>query len=49
MEKTGKIKVLVVDDHTIIREGITLLLKAQEDIEVLGEAVDGVESVEKVR
>ena len=49
MEKTGKIKVLVVDDHTIIREGITLLLKAQEDIEVLGEAVDGAEAVEKVR
>ncbi len=49
MEKTGKIKVLVVDDHTIIREGICLLLKSHDDIEVVGEAVDGAEAVEKVR
>lgn len=49
MEKTGKIRVLVVDDHTIIREGISLLLKAHQDIEVVGEAVDGVDAIEKMR
>jgi two-component system, NarL family, response regulator NreC len=44
-----KIRVLVCDDHTILREGIRMLLNAQEDIEVVAEAVDGREAVEKMR
>ncbi|MDI3298532.1 MAG: response regulator transcription factor [Bacillota bacterium] len=40
------IRVLLVDDHTILREGIRSLLEEQEDIEVVGEAGDGVEAVE---
>ncbi|MCL4426640.1 MAG: response regulator transcription factor [Firmicutes bacterium] len=44
----GKIRVLLVDDHTILRDGIRLLLSSQEDIEVVGEAGDGREAVEKV-
>jgi RNA polymerase sigma factor (sigma-70 family) len=44
-----KIRVLLADDHTILREGIRMLLNAQEDIQVVAEAVDGREAVEKVR
>jgi two-component system response regulator NreC len=41
----GKIKVLVVDDHTILRQGIKALLDNQEGIEVIGEAKDGREAL----
>lgn len=44
----SKIRVLIVDDHTILREGIRALLAAHDDIEVVGEAADGREAVEKV-
>jgi two-component system response regulator NreC len=44
-----KIRVLVADDHTIVREGVRLLLEAQPDIEVVGEASDGAEAVARVR
>ena len=44
---TQKIKVLVVDDHAVAREGIRTLLNLQKDIEVIGEAVDGREAVTK--
>ncbi|MBI2955363.1 MAG: response regulator transcription factor [Chloroflexi bacterium] len=52
MEKNGrtdKITVLIADDHTILREGIRVLLEAQPDIEVVGEAADGNEAVGKAR
>ena len=42
-----KIKVLIADDHTIVREGIRSLLEAREDIEVVGEASTGTEAIEK--
>ena len=45
----SKIRVLICDDHTILREGIHLLLNAQSDLEVVGEAVDGRDAVEKAR
>jgi DNA-binding NarL/FixJ family response regulator len=44
-----KIKVLVVDDHTIVRHGIYALLGLMSDIELVGEAVNGREALEKVR
>jgi DNA-binding NarL/FixJ family response regulator len=44
----SKIRVLIVDDHAILREGIRALLAAHDDIEVVGEAADGREAVEKV-
>ena len=44
-----KIKVLVADDHTVVREGISAMLTLQKDIEVVGQARDGQEAVEKVR
>lgn len=42
-------RVLVVDDHTLVREGIRLLLESAPHIEVVGEAGDGLEAFEKVR
>ena len=41
-----KIKVLVVDDHTLFRRGIADVLASQENLEVVGEAVDGLEALE---
>ncbi len=43
------IKVLVVDDHTLFRRGITAVLARQEGLVVVGEAADGLESIEKAR
>ena len=43
------IKVLIVDDHTLIRDGIRALLELIADIEVIGEASNGREALDKVR
>ncbi|NLE76960.1 MAG: response regulator transcription factor, partial [Chloroflexi bacterium] len=43
------IRVLLVDDHRILREGLRSLLERQEGIEVVGEAADGLEAIAKVR
>jgi DNA-binding NarL/FixJ family response regulator len=42
-----RIRVLVADDHTIVRQGLVGILEAAEDIEVVGQAADGAEAVEK--
>jgi two-component system, NarL family, response regulator LiaR len=42
---TSPIRVLVVDDHLVVRTGIRALLALEPDIEVVGEARDGVEAV----
>ena len=44
-----KIRVLVVDDHTIVRDGICALLGLAGDMEVVGEAANGREALEMVR
>lgn len=44
-----KIKILVVDDHTLMREGIRALLGLHNDIEIVGEASEGKEAIEKVQ
>ncbi len=44
-----KIRVLVVDDHTILRDGIRVLLQLYDDIEVVGEAGDGREGIDRAR
>ncbi len=46
---TGKMKILVVDDHAIMRDGIRALLVLQDDVEIVGEAANGNEAVERVR
>ena len=42
-----KIKVLLVDDHQIVRDGIKALLSGVNDIEIVGEASDGNEALIK--
>ncbi|MFI0817250.1 response regulator [Streptomyces sp. NPDC021098] len=42
------IRVLIVDDQVMVREGFSVLLGAQPDIEVVGEAVDGREAIAQV-
>lgn len=44
----SRIKVLLAEDHTIVRKGIRSLLDDQPNIEVIGEAEDGREAIEKV-
>ncbi len=48
MEKK-KIRVLVADDHTIVRQGFRKLLEEQDDIEVVGEAGNGLEVIKQVK
>jgi DNA-binding NarL/FixJ family response regulator len=45
---TAPTRVLIVDDQMMVREGFSVLLNAQQDIEVVGEAVDGFEAIEQV-
>ncbi|MFQ5455146.1 MAG: response regulator [Nitrospirota bacterium] len=44
-----KMRILVVDDHTLFRKGIIGLLEKQDDMEVVGEAINGVDGVEKAK
>ncbi len=44
-----KIKILVVDDHAILRDGIRALLGLHDDIKIVGEASEGKEAIEKAR
>jgi len=41
-----KIKILLVDDHAIMRDGIKALLSIHDDIEIVGEASEGKEAIE---
>ena len=43
------VRVLVVDDHTLFRRGIAAVLANQENLEVVGEALDGLEAIEKAK
>ena len=41
-----KIKIVIADDHTIFRQGLRMLLAQEDDMEVVGEAADGIEALE---
>ncbi|MEU3404207.1 response regulator transcription factor [Streptomyces sp. NPDC006670] len=43
----GRIRVLLVDDHQVVRRGLRTFLEVQEDIEVVGEAADGAEGTDR--
>ena len=49
MLTSERIKVLIVDDHQVVRQGLRTFLELQEDIVVVGEAGDGLAAVEMVR
>lgn len=46
---TDRIEVLIADDHALLREGLRKILELEDDIVVVGEAVDGADVVEKAR
>jgi len=48
-EWPGKIKVILSDDHNIVREGLRLLLESAEDIKVVGEAENGRQALQLAR
>ncbi|HEY8646026.1 MAG TPA: response regulator transcription factor [Gaiellaceae bacterium] len=43
------IRVLIADDQAVVRGGLQLILEAQDDLEVIGQAADGAEAIELVR
>lgn len=45
----NKLRVLVCDDHSLFREGVKSILAAQPDIEIVGEAFDGLQAVEMAK
>lgn len=47
MKKDAKIRILVVDDHFVVRMGLISLVNTEPDMEVVGEAADGAEAVVK--
>jgi two-component system response regulator NreC len=48
-ERKHKIRVMIADDHAILRAGLRMLVNAQADMEVVSEAPDGVKAVEAAR
>ena len=46
---TESIRILIADDHAIVREGLRALIDAKPDMEMVGEAADGIEAVLKAR
>lgn len=46
-EATRKIKVLIADDHAVVREGICALLNLQKDMLIVGEAINGRDAIDK--
>jgi DNA-binding NarL/FixJ family response regulator len=49
MSNTGNIKIIVADDHEIFRDGLRMMLLKQADIELVAEAEDGKELIEKIK
>jgi NarL family two-component system response regulator LiaR len=43
---TGRIRILIADDHAVVRHGLRALILTEPDLELIGEATDGVEAVE---
>jgi two-component system, NarL family, response regulator LiaR len=48
MEETV-IRVLIAEDHRVVRQGLRFLLSQEDDVDVVGEAADGLEALESVR
>jgi len=46
LQQNAKIRVLLVDDHAMVRQGLRAVLEGYEDVQVVGEAVDGQDAVQ---
>jgi DNA-binding NarL/FixJ family response regulator len=46
---TDPLRVLLVDDHAMVRSGFAMVLSVEDDIEVVGEAADGLQAIEQAR
>jgi two-component system response regulator NreC len=46
---TAKMKILIADDHAMVRQGISAFLRMSNEFEVVGEAADGVDAIEAVK
>jgi DNA-binding NarL/FixJ family response regulator len=44
----GKIRVLIADDHLVVREGLEAMLHSSDDFEIVGQAIDGLETLRLV-
>jgi len=49
MSKKKKIRIILADDHAVVRSGLRMLLDAQPDMEIMDEAESGIEAVEKAQ
>lgn len=49
LRKTSVVSVLLVDDHALMREGLRQLLELEDDIRIVGEAVDGFDALQRMR
>lgn len=48
-KETGKIRIVIADDHPVVRQGLRIFLESDTEFEVVGEAVDGNGAVELAR
>ena len=46
---SSKLKILIVDDHAIVRDGLAAILRFQKDMTVVGEADDGQSAIHKAQ
>ena len=46
---SSKLKILIVDDHAIVRDGLAAILKFQKDMTLVGEAEDGLSAIQKAQ
>ena len=44
---TDRIRILIVEDHHVVRKGLMALLQASPEVEIVGEAADGLEAIER--
>lgn len=49
MRQMYKTKILIADDHALVREGISAILRLYDDVEVVAEASDGIEAIKKIK
>jgi PleD family two-component response regulator len=48
-DKASAIRIVIVDDHAVVRQGLQMFLKADRDLRTVGEAADGAEAVRLAR